>query len=62
MESKPIPPLQPGVTQPSGTVASKSTDVINLQRQMRSPKLPRWEHPNKVLVVPRTKVVRGWRS
>ena len=58
-QSQSIPPFQPG-QEPTGVVAPRSVDVIELQRQMRSPKLPPWEHPNKVLVVPRTKVVRGW--
>lgn len=62
MNSKPIRPLQPGITQPTGVVVAKRADVIGLQRQIRSPKLPEWQHPDKVLVVPRTRYVRGWSS
>lgn len=60
-KSQPIPPIPPDA-QPTGTVAAKCTDVVELRRDIRSPKLPLWA-TNRVTVQPRNGLgqkVRGW--
>ena len=58
MQNPPIPPLQPGVTQPTGK------EVRNLRKQLKPkpvtlPRIPKWENPNRVVVQGRS--VPGWK-
>ena len=59
MKHEPIPPLRPGVTQPTGVKALRSLAVKNLRDDLRSPKLPKFER-STVIVSSKTKFVRSW--
>lgn len=59
----PIPPLQPGTTQPSGQQwQPQSPGIMSLKRQMERVQLPpvsTWQDPSRV-IVQSSKVVPGW--
>lgn len=52
--SQSIPPFQPGITQPVGAEFQPNFEVKALRVDIRSPKLPRWQNPNRVTVQSRS--------
>ena len=52
MNDQPIPPLEPGVTQPAGGVYAKNLEVVRLRHNIRSPRLPQF----KAVVYSRSRV------